>query len=179
MAEERGRGHLTSVAERLRILLLIAEAVSSGCRKVQACEAFGLEIRTVQRWESKPSDERRGPITAPANKLTSAERNLVIRTSIGATFTNLSPRQIVPKLADDGIFIASESIFYRILKAEKLNMHRGHTKPRIVERPKSFEAYRPNQIYSWDIHETQEADLSSILLEDICLSAIQILMGLI
>lgn len=195
---ERGRGYLTSFEDRKNILELIAEAVLAGCRSYRACAAFDLEERTIQRWKLSSSDQRRGPLTVPANKITEAEKDLIIKTSVSAVFVNLSPHQIVPRLADDGIYIASESTFYRVLKAEKLSAHRGLSKPRLVERPKAYEANRPNQIYSWDItylqssvrgqfyylylfldlfsrkivgwsiHDNQDMDLSALLLTEIC-----------
>jgi transposase InsO family protein len=195
---DRGRGQLTSAEDRKNILELIDEAVISGCRRFRACEAFGLEERTIQRWKLISSDRRCGPITTPANKLTDAEVALIIETSVNVKYVNLSPHQIVPKLADEGNYIASESTFYRILKANKMMSHRGLSKPRTIERPKPFEAIKPNQIYTWDItylqgsirgqyyylylfldlfsrkivgwkiHSIQDADLSSILLADIC-----------
>jgi putative transposase len=193
-----GRGVLTLIEDRIKILLLVAEAVASGCSQHRACDAFNLEERTLQRWQKNASDGRHGPLTTPANKLTNIERDLVIKTSVSAEFVNLSPHQIVPKLADAGIFIASESTFYRILKSESLSAHRGHTKPRVVAKPMAYEAVCPNQIYSWDItylqscvrgqfyylylfldifskkivgwniHATQESSLSAVLLEEIC-----------
>ena len=121
-------------------LVIIQEAVSKGCRKFVACKAVGMTLRTIQRWIRQPQDQRRGPLTAPSNKLTIDERELIIKTSISAEFRNLSPHQIVPKLADTGVYIASESSFYRVLKSEKLNAHRGHSKPRLLERPRALEA---------------------------------------
>ena len=189
---------MTSVDDRKSIIDLVGEAVASGCRILRACEVFGLEGRTLLRWKSKPIDARHGPIATPSNKLSETERQLIIKTSVSVNFVNLSPHQIVPKLADDGIFMASESTFYRVLKAEKLDIHRGHSKPRVITPPKAFEATRPNQIYSWDItylqssvrgrfyylylfldlfsrkivgwniHESQDSSLSAELLEKIC-----------
>lgn len=197
---ERGRGVLTSSEDRKNILILIDEAVASGCRKAPACAVFEIDERTIQRWQLCALDQRRGPLTAPANKLTDSERALIIKTSISKAYMNLSPHQIVPKLADKGIYIASEATFYRVLKAESLNQHRGHTKPRVVAKPMAYEAMRPNQIYSWDItylqscvrgqfyylylfldifskkivgwniHASQESNLSAVLLEDICIN---------
>lgn len=115
---ERGRGSLTSFADRCSILELIAEAVAAGCRRFRACEAFGLEERTIQRWKLSSVDQRHGPLTVPANKISELERALIIKTSVSSIFVNLSPHQIVPRLADDGIYIASESTFYRVLNAE-------------------------------------------------------------
>ena len=60
--------------------------------------------------------------------------------------------KIVPSLADKGIYIASESTFYRILKQEKLLAHRNKTQPkRIITPPRELKATQPNQVYSWDI----------------------------
>ncbi len=66
-------------------------------------------------------------------------------------YCELSPRVIVPMLADDGIYIASESTFYKILKEEKLLLHRGKQRPRSVEKPLAVIAVKPNTVWSWDI----------------------------
>jgi hypothetical protein len=94
----------------------------------------------LQRWQRKVIDGRCGPRTAPANKLSEEVRNLIIKTSVKSEFASLSPHQIVPKLADRGIYLGSEATFYRVLNAESLSAHRGRAKPRSVERPKSYEA---------------------------------------
>lgn len=55
-------------------------------------------------------------------------------------------------MADKGIYIASESSFYRILKALGQLTHRLASKPkRNINKPTAFVALKPNQIYSWDI----------------------------
>ncbi len=154
---ERGRGSLTSFEDRKNILELIAEAVAAGCRVFRACETFDLEVRTIQRWKLNSTDQRHGPLSVPSNKITDEERALIIKTSVSEIYVNLSPHQIVLRLADDGIYIVSESTFYRVLKAEKLTAHRGLSKPRVVERPKAYEATKPNQIYSWDITYLQSS----------------------
>ena len=86
-----GRGSLTRLEDRESILLLVSEAVTTGCSQYRACEAFNLEERTLQRWQKNTSDARRGPLTVPANKLTNVERDLVIKTSVKPEFVNLSP----------------------------------------------------------------------------------------
>lgn len=195
----RGRGVITESEDRQKILSLVQEAEDSGCRRLQACEALNIQERTLQRWDKKALDGRSEKREVPSNKLNSEERALVVKTSVQAEFVNLSPHQIVPRLADQGIYIASESTFYRILKAENLNAHRGLSKPRTVSKPKAYEAVRPNQIYSWDItylqsvirgdffylyifldlfsrkivgwdiHKTQDSILSADLLRKICI----------
>lgn len=67
-------------------------------------------------------------------------------------FKDLSPAQIVPALADQGGYVASESSIYRILKAHGLQAHRQSTRtPRKTTKPKAVAATAPNQLYSWDI----------------------------
>lgn len=57
----------------------------------------------------------------------------------------------MPLLADKGIYVASESTFYRVLRAERLLAHRGPAKPPTHTRPKELIANAPNQVWSWDI----------------------------
>lgn len=44
-------------------------------------------------------------------------------------FGHLPPSQIVPRLADQGSYLASESTFYRILQAENQLAHRRSERP--------------------------------------------------
>lgn len=145
-----GRGRISS-EDRLECILLISEAVIAGARKFMACDILNLEIRTVERWEKYPEDRRRGPHNRPSNALSALERELVIETANKAEYANLPVCQIVPKLADKGIYIASESSFYRIMNEEKLLAHRSKSKPRTKKRPEALAAFRSNQIWSWDI----------------------------
>jgi putative transposase len=87
----------------------------------------------------------------PANKLTETERAKLLETANQQKFANLPPSQIVPKLADEGIFLASESTLYRVLRAEKQLAHRGRAKAASKKRPEPFVATEPNQLWSWDI----------------------------
>lgn len=107
----RRRGYLTSAEDREKILDLITEAVAAGCRHIKACAAFNINERTVQRWKLSSVDNRRGPLTIPANKLSQIEKDLIINISVSTKYVNLSPHQIVPQLADEGLYIASESTF--------------------------------------------------------------------
>jgi putative transposase len=140
-----------SAEDRAECLSLIDEAVQAGARKVRACETLDLEIRTVERWAKTPTDGRRGPQNSPSNALTEAERARVLEIANSVQYANLPPCQIVPKLADKGEYIASESTFYRILKKEKLLAHRSRMSPRENKKPEELAASAPNQIWSWDI----------------------------
>lgn len=133
-------------------LSLIAEAVESGARLDVACEALGISARTVERWRSgQAEDQRRGPKTAPPNKLSAQERRKVLSVVNSPRFRDLSPNQIVPLLADDGRYLASESTVYRILREEDLLQHRGRSRAPTRRRPTEHVATGPNQVWSWDI----------------------------
>lgn len=94
---------------------------------------------------------RKGPNSSPGNKLTEEEREEVVMIATSAKYMNLPPSKIVPMLADQGRYVASETTFYKILKERKLSKHRGKSKPPTKNRPIPLIATAPNQIYSWDI----------------------------
>ena len=64
---------------------------------------------------------------------------------------NTSPHQIVPRLADRGEYLASESSFYRVLKTEQLLAHRGRATPSHRARPRAYVVTAPCRLFSWDI----------------------------
>lgn len=89
---------------------------------------------------------------APGNQLTLEERQDVLTVCNRPEFASLPPSQIVPKLADEGTYLASESSIYRILKAEgQLNTRGRARKRRNVGGPRTHLAHGPNQVWSWDI----------------------------
>ena len=141
-------------AERKEIIEWVTQASNDGARQAKACEILGISSKTFQRWV-QPGNAQDGRITAahaPSNKLTDIECQRIISVSNEEAFANLPPSQIVPALADDGCYIASESSFYRVLKAHNQLKHRNKSKPARKEyKPKALVAYAPNQIYTWDI----------------------------
>ena len=62
-----------------------------------------------------------------------------------------SPCQIVPELADKGIYLASESTIYRILRKREMQKHRSRTHRPTGKKPEPCAATAPNQVWSWDI----------------------------
>ncbi len=133
-------------------LELLDEAVLAGARLRKACETLGLSVRTVERWRSGSSeDQRRGPRTRSPNKLSNTERRKILETLNSPEHRDLSPNQVVPRLADKGKYIASESTMYRILREEGLQNHREKANAPQRRGPPSHEATGPNQLWSWDI----------------------------
>lgn len=140
--------------ERKRLMVLVEEACVAGARQSKACEVIGLSARTLQRWcnPDNTGDNRLQRHTVPANKLSALERQRVIHTANAPEYATLPPNKIVPKLADQGQYIASESTFYRVLKEERQLTHRDATQPAAPRtKPRALSATGPNQLYSWDI----------------------------
>lgn len=135
------------------ILSLVEEAVAAGARLAKAAAVIGISARTLIRWRQQGGgqDQRQGPSDPPANKLSEQERQQVLAVANSAPFRDLSPKQIVPQLADQGIYLASESTFYRVLKEHALLAHRQASKPVATHRPKAHLATGPCQVWSWDI----------------------------
>ena len=90
-------------------------------------------------------------MTEPANKLSATERQRILDVVNSPRFRDLSPKQIVPTLADEGTFFASESTMYRVLRAAGQLEHRGRAKPPKHRRPDELVATGPNQVWCWDI----------------------------
>ena len=125
-----------------------------GCRKSIACKTLGLSLRTIERWEKHPHvpDRRQGPINSPPNKMSEEERKRILEVINMKENGSLPPCQIVPKLADKGQYIGSESTIYRLLRETAMLCHRGNARQRVPYRkPTSCAATKPNQVWSWDI----------------------------
>lgn len=119
----------------------------------KACEVMGITVRTYQRWgkDRTRGDGRHGPRGEPANRLSEEERQQIVAIATSANYRELAPSQIVPMLAERGIYVASESSFYRVLRSRKLLSHRERSRPRQNHRPAAYVATGPNQVWSWDI----------------------------
>ena len=135
------------------ILGWLDEAQEAGARLAPACREVGLNTSTVQRWRAREGgdDLRHGPKTTPANKTTPAERKRALEVMNSPEYRDLSPKQIVPKLADKGEYIGSESTLYRILHEEKLLAQRGRAAAPKSKPPAERRATGPGQVWSWDI----------------------------
>lgn len=135
------------------IVGLVEEAVRAGARRDKACEVIGLCARTLARWcaEGGGKDGRAEAGVSPAHKLTEAEKAQIVAHATSSEYRDLSPRQIVPLLADKGIYVASESSFYRVLHEAGLMTHREPSRPRTNRRPPEHVATAPNTVWSWDI----------------------------
>ena len=80
------------------------------------------------------------------------EREHLLAVANSTEFGHLLPSQIVPRLADRGQYLASESTFYRVLRAENPCQHRGAERPsQKRHKPRALSATAPHHLESWDI----------------------------
>ena len=147
---------MTDLPQRDKVMALVAEAVTAGARQWRACEVIVLSERTLQRWQNDKAegtcDRRPARVQTPKNQLSDLERQRVLEIANSPEFGHLPPSQIVPRLADQGKYVASESTFYRVLKAENQLTHRGAEKPaKRRHKPRALVATAPGQLFSWDI----------------------------
>lgn len=148
-------GKLTPLTIRKELISLVTTAVNNGARKSMACMELGISLRTIERWQEVDNsikvDQRQFTKNIPSNKLTAKERARVVSIVTSPAYKDLPPLQIVPMLADQKQYIASESTIYRILRENKLNAYRGKAKPPVRKKPEPYIANNPNEVWSWDI----------------------------
>jgi len=135
---------------------LIDEACAAGARLEHACTCLGLSPRTLQRWRAVAGLKADGRAAAaqgrvPANRLSENERQAILALVNQPEFADQPPSQIVPALADQGIYLGSEATFYRVMKAANQVTPRGRARPPTHRRPDPLTATAPNQVWSWDI----------------------------
>lgn len=136
------------------MLELIAYAQGSGARLGPACRVLGISARTIERWCADPEtgDRRCGPQRRPSNALSPAEEAQIVTVLTSSRYAGLSPKQLVPQLADEGLYLASESTMYRVQRRYGLCTKKRTTSRTHVARASTVhQATRPNQVWSWDI----------------------------
>jgi putative transposase len=148
---------MIGLEDRRRLAQDIEAAHQAGARLRLACETAGIDVRTLQRWKAadglvtgdgRPQAVR--PVTA--NALSPTERAEVLRVANAPCFAELPPARIVPMLADQGVYLASESTFARVLREAGQNAHRGRAKaPKATRPPSTHIATAPKQVWCWDM----------------------------
>jgi len=146
---------MISLPDRRHAVELIEEAVAAGARQRKACKILAISARTYQRWTQEVtvvSDRRpEAQRPVPANKLNTCEREEILKVANSPIFCSLPPSQIVPALADQGCYLASESTFYRVLREAEQQHHRGRSEQPRRKVPSTHCAVGPNQVWCWDI----------------------------
>jgi putative transposase len=148
---------MIGLEDRRRLARDIETAHRAGARLRLACETAGIDARTLQRWKAHDGlvtgDGRPQALRpVPAHALSPAERAEVLRVANAPRFADVPPARIVPTLADEGVYLASESTFARVLRDHDQSAHRGRAKAPVASRPPSTHiATAPRQVWCWDM----------------------------
>ena len=148
---------MTRLEDRQILMRDIAQARIDGSRLAPACALAGLDARTLLRWKAgeglshgdrRPEADR--PV--PSHALSEAERARIIEVANEPRFADTPPARIVPALADEGIYIASEASFHRVLRAHGQMHRRGRAQPTRASRPPTTHvATCPGEVWCWDV----------------------------
>jgi transposase InsO family protein len=149
---------MTRLEDRQTLAAEIAAACAAGARLAPACALGGIDVRTFQRWQAGDGLARgdRRPEGAlrprPAHALSEAERARIVALANEPRFASTPPARIVPALADEGIYVASEASFHRVLRDQGQMQRRGRARPpRTVGPPSTHVATGPGQVWCWDV----------------------------
>ncbi|MEO9224624.1 MAG: IS3 family transposase [Acidimicrobiales bacterium] len=129
----------------------VDEMVDRGVNRRTACDAVGRSRASHYRQRQAPMHGPPAPRPTPARALTPAEAEHIIDVLVSERFCDQAPAQVWATLLDEGIYLASISVMYRLLRAQSMVRERraqarrpAHVKPELV-------ATAPNQVWSWDI----------------------------
>ena len=132
-------------------------AHSAGARLRLACEIAGIDERTLQRWKAhaglaKGDGRPQALRPVPSHALSEHERTRLLDVANEPRFCAVPPARIVPMLADEGVYLASESSFARVMRAHGQTAHRGRAKaPRAVRPATTHIATTVRQVWCWDM----------------------------
>ncbi|MFM9086586.1 MAG: IS3 family transposase [Cyanobium sp.] len=144
--------------DREKALRLLQEGQEAGAPAWGIADVLGISLRTLRRWgiaveaEGFSKDGRKGSVRHVAHKFSEEERKRVIEVINDPRFADLHPAQIVALLAEEGVYVGSESTMYRIMREEGLLNHRGRSRPpREKREAPELEATGTYQVLAWDI----------------------------
>ena len=135
---------MTRLEDRQILVRDIEQACADGARLARACALAGIDAGTLRRWKAgdglrqgdrRPDADR----PTPSHALSEAEHARIIEIANEPRFAETPPARIVPALADEGIYIASESSFHRVLRAHGQMNRRGRAQPPRTPRPRGLD----------------------------------------
>ena len=151
-------GQLISEQIKLEILTVIATSQHQGVSAQRSCSLLAINHRRIVRWQQHArlgqglADRTPGPKEA-LHRVLPAEIEQIVALAGSARYADLSHRMLAVTAWDKGLFQASFSTVYRVLKERNLmrargpgGRHNGNSKP-----PVRKALSGPNQRWCWDI----------------------------
>jgi putative transposase len=121
---------------------------------VRACRAVGQPRASwYRRHRQSPPPPRppRAAATPQPRALHARERQQVLEVLHAERFWDAAPATVYATLLDEGVYLASVSTMYRLLRQRgETGDRRRHARHPARVKPELL-ATRPNQVYSWDI----------------------------
>jgi transposase InsO family protein len=148
---------MIGLEDRQALARAIDTAHAAGARLRPACDVAGIELRTLQRWKTHDGltagDGRPHAVRPmPSHALSPAERAALLTAANESRFASVPPARIVPMLADEGVYLGSESSMARVLREHGQNARRGRAKrPKATRPPTTHIATGPGQVWCWDM----------------------------
>jgi putative transposase len=151
-------GQWLKAQTKLEILTVIESSQQQGVSARRTCSLLAIEHRRVVRWQQQ---SRQGQPLAnlspgpkdPLHRVLPAEIDQIVTLAQSQEYVDLSHRILAVTAWDQGLFQASFSTVYRVLKERNLmtargpgRPHNGHSKPPIRK-----DLTGPNQRWCWDI----------------------------
>jgi len=142
---------MTRLEDRQTLSAAVAQACAEGARLRPACALAGVDVRTFQRWQAGEGltrgDRRPDAVRpVPAHALSPAERARIVAVANEPRFADMPPARIVPVLADEGVYLASEASFRRVRCARRAGSPAAVSAP-----PRTHVATAPRQVWCWDV----------------------------
>jgi putative transposase len=148
---------MIALEDRCSLAQDIRQAREAGARLAPVCEVAGIDARTLQRWNAhdglNKGDGRPAALhPTPSHALSADERAKLLSVANEARFCAVPPARIVPMLADEGVYLASESTFARVMRSHGQTAHRGRSKaPKAKRPPTTHIATGVSQVWCWDM----------------------------
>ena len=143
---------------KLEILTVIKTSQQQGVSARRSCSILVIAQRRIVRWQAKARQGQSlinltpGP-KAPLHRMLPQELDQIVAMAKRQKYVDLSHRILAVTAWDKGLFQASFSTVYRVLKAQNLmaargsgGAHNGHSKA-----PVRKDLSGPNQRWCWDI----------------------------
>ena len=129
----------------------VDELVAAGIRRRRACQVLGRSRASHYRARQAPRHGPPAPRPRSHRALTSTEETEIVATLNSERFCDQAPAQIWATLLDEGIYLASISTMYRLLRAQhQVRERRAQARRPALIKPELV-ATGPNQVWSWDI----------------------------
>ena len=129
----------------------IEELVNAEVTRKAACDAVGRSRASHYRCRRPPLHGPPAPRARSARAIPAEEADAIVEVLNSERFCDQAPAQIWAIMLDEGVYLASVSTMYRLLRARCQVRERRAQARRPASVKPELVATGPNQVWSWDI----------------------------